>query len=61
MEHEDRVGNKAIQEAARELYNLTVLAEGKRISDCACLHTGVSQKDFSYITTYFQQVRNYLK
>ena len=60
MEHEDHDGNKVIQEAAKELYNLTVLAEGKRISDCS--HIGdKSSADFSYISTYFQQVQNYLK
>lgn len=58
MEHDDKDVNKAIQEAARELYNLTVLAEGKRIlrDDIQANARG----DFSYMSTYFQQARNYL-
>jgi hypothetical protein len=54
MENEDKDVNEAIQEAAKELYRLTVLAEGKRISNVG------SKTDFSYMSTYFQQVRNYL-
>lgn len=56
MEHGSKDVSKKVEHAARELYNLTILAEGKRISDVE----DKRHPDFSYITTYFQQAKNYL-
>ena len=56
MEHTDKDVSKAIQQAATELYRLTVLAEGRRIRETE----NKASKDFSFRATYFQQAKQHL-